>query len=81
MPGVESWADSLSARKRVRQIATTLTQPRSVEWVREQAQVSSWQTAKDELEMLVEFSQVHAVDGDDGHTKYAPNYQLRARTL
>jgi hypothetical protein len=75
--GIESWTERLSARERVREIATTLTQPRSVEWVREEAQISSWQTAKDELEMLVEFGQVHAIEGDDGHTKYAPNYQLR----
>ena len=75
--GLESWTEGLSARERVREIATTLTQPRSVEWVREEAQISSWQTAKDELDMLVEFGQVHAIEGDDGHTKYAPNYQLR----
>jgi len=75
--GLASWTDGLSARERVREIATTLTDPRSVEWVRDQPQVSSWQTAKDELEMLVEFGQVHAVEGDDGNTKYAPNYQLR----
>lgn len=75
--GLESWTEGLSARERVREIATTLTQPRSVEWVREEAQISSWQTAKDELEMLVEFGQVHAIEGDDGNTKYAPNYQLR----
>ncbi|MEY7849542.1 hypothetical protein AB7C87_10145 [Natrarchaeobius sp. A-rgal3] len=75
--GLGSWTDDLSARERVRKIATTLTEPRSVEWVREQSQISSWQTAKEELEMLVEFGQVHAVEGDDGNTKYAPNYQLR----
>jgi hypothetical protein len=75
--GLDSWTGDRTARERVREIATTLTEPRSVEWVREQAQVSSWQTAKDELEMLVEFGQVQAVDGDDGNTKYAPNYQLR----
>lgn len=75
--GLGSWTDDLTARERVREIATTLTEPQSVEWVREQAQISSWQTAKDELEMLVEFGQVHAVEGDDGHTKYAPNYQRR----
>lgn len=75
--GIGSWTDGLSARERVREIGTTLTEPRSVEWVREQAQISSWQTAKDELEMLVEFGQVQAVEGDDGNTKYAPNYQLR----
>jgi hypothetical protein len=27
--------------------------------------------------MLVEFGQVQAIEGDDGNTKYAPNYQLR----
>ncbi|EMA63084.1 DUF7342 family protein [Halorubrum lipolyticum] len=75
--GLGSWTDDLSARERVREIATTLTEARSVEWVRKEAQVSAWQTAKDELEMLVEFGQLQAVDGDDGHTKYAPNYQLR----
>ncbi|MFT4921391.1 MAG: hypothetical protein ACI8XM_000588 [Haloarculaceae archaeon] len=72
-----SWTDDLSARERVREIATALTEPRSVEWTREEAQISSWQTAKDELEMLVEFGQLQAVEGDDGNTKYAPNYQLR----
>ena len=75
--GLDSWTDGLSARERVREIATTLKQPRSVEWVREEAQISSWQTAKDELEMLTEFGQVHAIEGDDGNTKYAPNYQIR----
>ena len=75
--GLKSWTDGLSARECVREIATTLTQPRSVEWVRDESQISSWQTAKDELEMLVEFGQLHAIEGDDGNTKYAPNYQLR----
>jgi len=75
--GLGSWTDGLSARERVREIATTLTEPRSVEWVREEARVSAWQTTKDELEMLVKFGQLHAVDGDNGNTKYAPNYQLR----
>lgn len=75
--GLKSWTEDLSARERVREIATTLTQARSVEWVRDEAQISSWQTAKDELEMLVQFQQVQAIEGDDGNTKYAPNYQLR----
>ena len=75
--GLDSWTNDLTARERVREIATTLTQSRSVEWIREEAQISSWQTAKDELEMLTEFGQVHAIEGDDGNTKYAPNYQLR----
>lgn len=75
--GLESWAEGLTARERVREIATTLTRPRSVEWVREQAGISAWQTAKDELEMLVEFGQVQEIEGDDGNVKYAPNYQRR----
>lgn len=74
--GLETWTSGLSARERVRAIATTLTRPRSVEWVREEAGISSWQTAKDELEMLAEFGQVLAVEVD-GNTKYAPNYQRR----
>lgn len=75
--GLDSWTEGLSARERVREIATTLTEPRSVEWIRKQADISAWQTAKDELEMLVEFGQLHTIDGDGGNTKYAPNYQLR----
>ena len=75
--GLGSWTDDFSSRERVREIATTLTEPRSVEWIREEAQVSSWQTTKEGLEMLVEFGQIHTVEDDDGDTKYAPNYQLR----
>lgn len=75
--GLDSWTTGLTARERVREIAMTLTGPRSVEWVKDEAQISSWQTAKDELEMLVEFGQVQTVEGDDGYTKYVPNYQLR----
>lgn len=75
--GLNSWTDDLTARERVREIAMSLTQPQSVDWVRTKAQISAWQTAKDELEMLVEFGQLHAFEGDDGNTKYAPNYQRR----
>ena len=75
--GLESWTADLSTRERVRKIATTLTQPRSVEWIRKEAHVSSWGTVKDELEMLAEFGQVLVVEGDDGNAKYAPNHQLR----
>ncbi|MDL0129843.1 hypothetical protein PNP59_02685 [Halobacterium salinarum] len=75
--GLASWTKGLSARERVREIATTLTQPRSVQWVKDEAQVSSLQTVKDELEHLVEFDQVHVIEGDDGNPKYAPNFQRR----
>lgn len=33
-PPPGSWGDDLSARERVRKFATTLTEPRSVEWER-----------------------------------------------
>ena len=75
--GLESWAEGLSARERVRAVATTLTQPQSVDWVRNEAGISAWQTTKDELEMLVEFGQLQTVVGTDGNTMYAPNYQVR----
>ena len=74
--GLESWREGLSPRDRVREIATTLTQPRSVEWVRKEAGISSRQTAKEELELLAEFDEIRAVEVD-GNTRYAPNYQRR----
>ena len=74
--GLESWTSGLSPRERVREISTTLTQPRSVEWIRKEAGISSWEAAKDELEMLAEFDEIRAVEVD-GNTKYAPNYQRR----
>jgi len=75
--GLESWTEGLSARERVREIATTLTQQRSVNWVKEEADIASWQTAKDELEMLVKFGQLRTLTDERGNTRYAPNYQRR----
>lgn len=75
--GLRSWTHGLSPREQVRAIATTLTEPRSGEWIREQARVSSWQTTKDELEMLAESGHLHELDGDDEVTKYAPNDKRR----
>lgn len=75
--GLRSWTDGLSPRERIRGIALTLTQPRSIEWVKEEARVSSREIVKDELEMLVELGQIHVVEGDDENPKFAPNYQRR----
>lgn len=50
---VESWSDATTARERVETIATTLTEPRTANWVAEQADVK-WDTAKKYLEALVE---------------------------
>lgn len=74
--GINSWSDGASARERVREIATTLTQPRSLEWIQNEAQASR-QTTTDELELLAEFGHIHAIETDDGTMTYAPNYQRR----
>jgi len=65
---VESWTDSMTARERVETIATTLSTPRTANWVAEQADVK-WDTAKKHLENLVE-SGVLLVTNDD---KYVPD--------
>lgn len=65
---VESWTDSMTARERVETIASTLTQPRTANWVAEQADVK-WDTAKKHLENLVE-SGTLLVTADD---KYVPD--------
>lgn len=72
--------DEQGARERVRTIATTLSRPRSVNWVREEADVS-WETAKSELDALVERDQLRHVypDGEDSGTAplYAPDYKTQ----
>jgi DNA-binding transcriptional ArsR family regulator len=50
---VDAWTDSTTARERVETIATTLSEPRTVNWVAEQAEVE-WDTAKRHLESLAE---------------------------
>lgn len=65
---VESWNDSMTARERVETIATTLSHPRTANWVAEQADVK-WDTAKKHLEDIVE-SGVLLVTDDD---RYVPD--------
>ncbi|MFW6004823.1 MAG: DUF7342 family protein [Halodesulfurarchaeum sp.] len=50
---VEEWTESMTARERVETIATTMTEPRSPNWVATQAEVE-WDTAKKHLENLRE---------------------------
>lgn len=50
---MESWTESTTAQERVETIATTLSQPRTANWVAEQAEVK-WDTAKKYLDDLVE---------------------------
>lgn len=50
---VESWTESMTARERVETIATTLSEPRTANWIADQADVK-WDTAKKHLDDLVE---------------------------
>ncbi len=78
---MNSWKDELSARDRIREVATTVSRPRSVNWVRQEADVS-WQTAKDELDRLVEHDQLRRVFPDDRKEsaedpRYVPDYKTQ----
>lgn len=66
------WKDDLSPRERVRQIAETVTDPVSPNWVAEQADVG-WQTAKDELEQLADRGDFRRVD-QSGDIRYVPDF-------
>lgn len=50
---VDSWTDSMTARERVETIATTLSEPRTANWIADQAEVK-WDTAKKHLDDLAE---------------------------
>jgi len=77
---VESWTETTSAKDRVETIATTLTEPRTANWVAEQAEVK-WDTAEKYLTTLVERGEL--LQTDDG--AYYPDpthaYFRQLRTL
>jgi hypothetical protein len=50
---VDSWTGSTTARERVETIATTLSEPRTTNWIADQAEVK-WDTAKRHLDDLAE---------------------------
>lgn len=50
---VETWNESMTARERVETIATTLSEPRTANWIAEQSEVK-WDTAKKHLDDLAE---------------------------
>lgn len=66
------WKDDRSPRERVRQIAETVTDPVSTNWVAEQAAVG-WQTAKDELEQLADRGDLRRVQQGD-NVRYVPDF-------
>ena len=63
---VDSWTDSMTARQRVETVATTLSEPRTANWIADQANVK-WDTAKKHLDDLTE-SGILLVTDDNTYT-------------
>ncbi|WP_101297073.1 DUF7342 family protein [Halegenticoccus soli] len=70
--GVQSWTESMSARERIRSAAETLREPRSVNWISDQAD-AAWSTTNEELQDLVEQGQLRRVEASET-TLYQPDY-------
>lgn len=70
-PGVELWKEQQSAFDRVRSIAVTLSEPRSADWIAQEAHVAS-NTARDHLARLVEMNVLQEVSGE-GAIQYRPD--------
>ena len=70
--GVQSWTETMSARERIRSIALTLSEPRSTNWISDQAE-AAWSTTNQELEDLVDRGQLRRVDVSES-TLYQPDY-------
>ncbi|AEN07609.1 DUF7342 family protein [Halorubrum lacusprofundi] len=70
--GVQSWTESMSARDRIRAVAETLREPRSVNWISEQAD-AAWSTTNEELQTLADQGQLRRVASGET-TRYQPDY-------
>ena len=70
--GVQSWTETMSARERIRSVALTLSEPRSTNWISEQAE-TAWSTTNQELDDLVDRGQLRQVDAGES-TLYQPDY-------
>jgi len=70
--GVQSWAESMSARERIRSVAETLREPRSVNWISDQAD-AAWSTTDEELQDLVDQGQLRRVEAGESPL-YQPDY-------
>lgn len=67
-----SWKDDLSARERVTTIIQTVSDPVSINWVAEEADVH-WNTAESHLEELADDGKVRRVEQGDS-TAYVPDF-------
>lgn len=70
--GVQSWTETMSARERIRSVALTLSEPRSTNWISDQAE-TAWSTTNQELEDLVDRGQLRRVNAGES-TLYQPDY-------
>lgn len=79
-PGVEAWKEHTTAFDRVQSVATTVSKPRSVSYLADEAHVAE-NTARDHLERLVSLNVLLKTDHDDG-ALYSPDpLHTRIRTL
>ncbi len=68
----QSWTESMSARDRIRVVAQTLRELRSVNWISEQAD-AAWSTTNEELQALADRGQLRRVEAGET-TRYQPDY-------
>jgi hypothetical protein len=62
----------MSARERIRSVAETLQEPRSINWISDQAD-AAWSTTNEELQELVTQGQLRRVEAGET-TLYQPDY-------
>jgi hypothetical protein len=62
----------MSARERIRSVAETLREPRSINWISEQAD-AAWSTTNEELQALAEQGQLRRIETGET-TCYQPDY-------
>lgn len=79
-PGVEAWKEHTTAFDRVQSVATTVSKPRPVSYIAEEAHVAE-NTARDHLERLVNLNVLLKTEHDDG-ALYSPDpLHTRIQTL
>ena len=79
-PGVEAWKEHTTAFDRVQSVATTVSKPRPVSYIADEAHVAE-NTARDHLERLVSLNVLLKTEHDDG-ALYSPDpLHTRLQTL
>jgi predicted ArsR family transcriptional regulator len=79
-PGAKPWRQQTSAFDRVRSVALSVSEPRSVAWIAGEALVAD-NTAREHLERLVEMRILQAEPGDAGTTYYPDPVYVRTREI